>query len=118
MTGIEIEERNAYNTLIELAVKTGKVLWTITQDLPGVPGGWVEHINGKYTGTAHTAGFASGTSWIENDYKSLFGHETANDWGIASVISEGRTHLAIQYSSYKKGKFNMTLELQGVNMVV
>lgn len=112
MTAIQILERNAFNTVIELSVNTGTVLWTIGTFPQGVCGDWVEHINGAYTGTAFTAGFVSSTKWIENDYKSVFGKTLANDWGIAEVLSANETTVVIKYWSYKKGKFVMTWTLQ------
>jgi len=113
MTGIDIEERNAFNTLIETAVLTGTVLWTITPGpQSGLGGAWVEHINGAYTGVAHVAGYVSRTSWIENDNKSLFGHTIANDWGVVDAISVTTTTVVLRYWSYKKAKFTMTWQLQ------
>ena len=36
MVGIDILERNAFNTIIEIAVNTGKVLWTVEPGAQGV----------------------------------------------------------------------------------
>jgi hypothetical protein len=112
MVAIDIEERNAFNTLIEVAVTTGTVLWTVNEGPPGVCGDWVEEINGMYSGVARTAGFASRTSWIENDSKSLFGHSIANDWGLMDVVASNRSTVVIRYWSYQKAKFTMTWQIQ------
>lgn len=112
MTAIHILQRNAFNTVIELSVNTGTVLWTIGAFPQGVCGDWVEHINGAYTGTAFTAGYVSSTKWVENDHKSIIGMSVANDWGIAEVLSASGTTVVIKYWSYKKGKFIMTWSLQ------
>ena len=53
MTGIQINQRNAFNTVIEIAVKSGTVLWTVEEGPLTASGPWDEHINGGYTGTAH-----------------------------------------------------------------
>jgi hypothetical protein len=112
MVGIAIEERNAFNTLIEHEVTTGTVLWTMNEGPSGVIGDWVEDINGKYTGVANTAGFVSRTSWIENDSKSLFGHSIENDWGLMDVVASNRSSVVIRYWSYQKAKFTMTWQIQ------
>jgi len=112
MTGIVIEKRNAFNTVIEVAVKKGTVLWTIEEGPePNVCGDWTEHINGGYTGKAKTAGFVSHHSWIEQDNKRMFGHKVANDWGLVDVTSRTDTTVVMEYWSYKKGKFQMTWTL-------
>lgn len=115
MTGITIIQRNSFNSLIQLAVKTGTVLWTVE---PGYPssnpacGPMVEHINGGYSGIAFTAGFVSPTVWIENDNKNIFGHKLADDWGIINVTHASDTTLVMHYWSYQKAKFIMTWTLQ------
>merc|ERR1712166_751371 len=81
MTGIKIEKRNAFNTLIEHEVKTGKVIWTLKEGTDSVSGPWDEHINGKFTGTSRIAGWVSENGWIESDFKSLFKLKIENDWG-------------------------------------
>eukprot|EP00756_Hemistasia_phaeocysticola_P056632 Hpha_TRINITY_DN3297_c0_g1::TRINITY_DN3297_c0_g1_i1::g.185880::m.185880 len=111
MTAIDITERNAFNTVIELAVKTGTVLWTMEKGPLTCMGSWVEHIDGTYTGEAHMAGWMSTTTWIENDHKSLFGHEIKNDWGITTVMSATDSDVVLKYWSYQKGKFTMTWSL-------
>jgi len=108
MTDIEIEERNPFNTLIQLAVKTGKVLWTIEDGPSGTSGPWIEHINGGYTGSARTAGYVSRNTWIEKDSKEIFGQTVANDWGIVTAASATETTIVMKYWSYNKGKFTMT----------
>lgn len=111
MTGIVIEKRNAFNTLIEHEVKNGNVTWTVEKGPQGVCGDWVEHINGGYTGVAHMAGWVSRNEWIENDNKSIFGHKTANDWGVVTATSATSTTVVMKYWSYQKAKFTMTWTL-------
>ena len=86
MTDIKIIERNAFNTLIELAVKTGNVLWTVQPGPSAACGPWVEHINGAYTGVSHTAGHVSRGAWLEQDNKQILGHTVANDWGMVALL--------------------------------
>lgn len=115
MTDIDIIERNPFNTLIEFAVKTGTVLWTINEGPQGVVGPWTEHINGDYTGVANIAGWVSPSLWIENDNKHVHGLildlDVANDWGLVEVLSKNDTTMVLKYSSYKKAKFIMTWTL-------
>ncbi len=112
MTSIDIIERNAFNTLIEAAVRTGTVTWTIQPGAAGIAGDWVEHVNGGYTGTMQIAGFVNRSTFIENDSKSLFGRAVANDWGINQLISVTNTTLEMNYWSYQKARFIMTWTLQ------
>eukprot|EP00658_Telonema_sp_P-2_P003727 TRINITY_DN1139_c0_g1_i3.p1 TRINITY_DN1139_c0_g1~~TRINITY_DN1139_c0_g1_i3.p1 ORF type:complete len:226 (+),score=48.98 TRINITY_DN1139_c0_g1_i3:67-744(+) len=111
MTGIDILKRNPFNTVIEIAVKEGTVLWTIEPGPLGTSGAWVEHIDGKYTGVAHTAGYVSRGAWLEEDNKSLLGHKIENDWGLVEVKSVSNTTVVLKYWSYKKAKFIMTWTL-------
>jgi len=111
MTGIVIEKRNAFNTLIEHEVKNGNVTWTVEKGPQGVCGAWVEHINGGYTGVAHMAGWVSRNEWIENDNKNIFGHKIANDWGVVTATSATSTTVVMKYWSYQKAKFTMTWTL-------
>jgi len=110
MTDIVIEERNAFNSLIEYSVRNGEVLWKVEKGpLNGkVMGPWTEVIDGTYTGVANVAGFASKTSWIEHDHKSKFGFKLAYDWGFVDVLSATETTVVMHYWSYKKAKFIMT----------
>merc|ERR1719343_351626 len=108
MTNIQIEERNGFNTMIELIVKTGRVVWTIEKGPKTCLGDWVEKINGIYSGVAYTAGFISKNSWIEHDHKSFLGFNINQDWGINTVLTSTDTSIVMEYWSYKKGKFTMT----------
>jgi len=113
MTGIKIQQRNAFNTVIETAVNNGEVLWTLVEGERGIIDKWVEHINGGYTGTAHIAGWVSSTTFIENDVKSVFGQSFGtDDWGIVTVTDSTASSLTFQYQSYKKGRFIMEWTLQ------
>lgn len=112
MTDINITQRNAFNTIIEKSVKTGTVLWTVEAGPPGVFAIMEEHINGKYTGVAYTAGWASRNTWIEYDNKEVFGFKIKYDWGIATALSATDTTLVLEYWSYLKGKFIMTWKLK------
>jgi len=112
MTDINITERNDFNTLIEKSVKTGTVLWTVEAGPPGVFAIMEEHIDGKYTGVAYTAGWVSRNTWIEYDNKQIFGFlKIKYDWGIATAISATDATLILEYWSYLKGKFIMTWKL-------
>merc|ERR1712216_691338 len=98
----DIIKRNAFNTVIETAVKTGTVLWTINPGPAGVLGPWTEHINGAYTGISYVAGWESQNRWIENDNKHFLGFDIADDWGSVDVVSASESVLVMNYSSYKK----------------
>jgi len=111
MTGIKIEKRNAFNTLIEHEVKTGKVIWTLKEGTDSVSGPWDEHINGKFTGTSRIAGWVSENGWIESDFKSLFKLKIENDWGYCVATSATDKVVVMEYSSYQKGTFQMTWTL-------
>jgi len=111
MTDITIIEGNLFNNLIQKAVNTGTVLWTVNPGPSGVVGPFTENINGDYTGMANTAGFVSATRWLENDNKRLFGLSVANDWGMMDVTSASETTVVMSYWSYRKGKFIMTWNL-------
>jgi len=112
MTGIDIIARNGFNSVIENAVNSGIVLWTINPGADdGLVGSWTEHINGGYTGKSNVAGWESRTRWIENDNKHFLFFDIADDWGWVDIVSESETTLVMNYSSYKKSKFVMTWTL-------
>ena len=103
---------NAFNTLIELAVKSGSVLWTFEPGCcPGIVGDYVEHIHGTYTGRGSNAAWVTRTSWVENDNKQLYGKKVADDWGFVNATTATNATLVMKYESYKKGEFVMTWEL-------
>uniref|UniRef100_A0A7S1F868 Uncharacterized protein n=1 Tax=Noctiluca scintillans TaxID=2966 RepID=A0A7S1F868_NOCSC len=111
MTGIDIKERNTFNTVIELAVNTGTVLWTIQHGPQTAGGDWIETINGGYTGFAQTAGWVSKTQWLENDSKSFLGYKIKDDWGMITVLNVTENMVVMDYWSYLKSKFVMTWSL-------
>merc|ERR1712093_214317 len=99
-------------TLIEVAVKTSAVRWTIEETAPQVDAKWEEHINGAYTGISHLAGWVNRTAFIENDNKFLFGHSIKDDWGVCNIVSASRTAIVMNYWNYQKAKFTMTWTLE------
>jgi len=108
ITKIDIKTRNPFNTIIEQAVNHAKVMWTVQPGVAGF-GAWEEAINGGYTGRALAAGFVSRSKWIENDNKKIGPFTLANDWGVMDVVNVTKDGFVIDYQSYKKGVFTMTL---------
>ena len=110
LTGIDIQERNAYNTAIEGLVKAGGVTWTMNVGPGGAFESMDEHVKGSYTAHSSNAGYVSDSSWIENDFKIVFGMEMKADWGLIEVAETTDTTVVMNYWSYLKKKMTMTFE--------
>ena len=86
-------------------------LQTFEEGHPGTVSDYVEHINGKLTGSGRNAAWITRTSWLENDHKQLFGFKVKDDWGFVNATTATKTTLVMKYKSYLKGEFIMTWEL-------
>ena len=86
-------------------------LQTFEEGHPGTVSDYVEHINGKLTGSGRNAAWITRTSWLENDHKQLFGFKVKDDWGFVNATTATKTTLVMKYKSYLKGEFVMTWEL-------
>ena len=113
-TGIDIldADRNAFNSAIEASVKMGTVAWTLNADSNGNYVSMDERIDGAFTGHAGTAGWVSGSVWIENDDKVLFGQNVMDDWGLVEVVTATETPVVLKYWSYEKERFTTHWKLQ------